>query len=228
MTTVAPDGTAATDTQQPDPLPPLAITIGGLKGGIGKTTSAVFLAAALAADGPTLAIDADPQSQSLYDWTQVAIGRGDPLPYDVIPWATNDLATKVRGLRDRYKHLIIDVGGETSAMFRQATCVAPELLIPCRPHPIELRRIPATLASAQEVQQLTGVEVYPRVLLVAVNPTAGDEAVAREFLATEGIPTMDSRVRVGVGYVRAFGHHPGPALGDYTSVLEELRTEVAG
>lgn len=204
----------------------MRVTVGGLKGGIGKTTTSVFLAAALAETGPTLVIDADPQSQSLYDWAQLAIERGDPLPYDVIPWGTDDLARKVRGLVDRYEHVVIDVGGETSRGFRAAVSVAPELIITCRPHMIEMRRIPATIEAAREVQDLTGVEVFPRVLLVAVDSRAGDEAVAREFLGSSGLPTMASRVRQGVLYVRAFGHSPAGELGDYAGVLAELRAEV--
>ena len=41
------------------------IAVVGNKGGAGKTTLAVNLAAALAADAPTLLLDADPQRSSL-------------------------------------------------------------------------------------------------------------------------------------------------------------------
>jgi cellulose biosynthesis protein BcsQ len=103
--------------------------------------------------------------------------------------------------------------------------VAPELVIPVRPNEIELRRIPATIAAAQEVQDLTGTEVYPRILLVAVDSRATDVDAAREFLDANNIPLMQKHVRQGVLYSRAFGHVP-PSLGDYADVLDELEKEI--
>jgi cellulose biosynthesis protein BcsQ len=211
------------------------LTIGGLKGGIGKTTSAGFLAAALSRTGRTLAIDADPQSQSLFDWAQVAAERGISLPWDCQPWATPDVARKVRMVRDQYDHIVIDTGGETSRLFREAVSVAPELVIPVRPNLIELRRIPATFEAAAEVESVTGTAVYPRVLLVGVDTRAGDAPAARDFLTTGAtgpdgqpapIPTMQAQVRQSVLYPRSFGTEVDD-LGDYADVLAELLAGVA-
>jgi chromosome partitioning protein len=203
----------------------MRLTIGCLKGGTGKTTSAVFLAAALAQDGPTLLVDADPQSQSAYDWSQLAVDRGDLLPYEVQPWATTDLARKVRGVADRYAHVVIDVGGENPAMFRAAASVTGELLVPVSPSEAELRRIPATFAAAAEVENMTGVEVYPRILLVKVDSRTGDGPAAREFLQASDLPVMAAQVRDAVLYPRSYGHVPADP-GDYAAVLAELLAEV--
>jgi chromosome partitioning protein len=232
---------------------PLMITVGGLKGGIGKSTTSVFLATAIArrrlkkaqtfanAQGALggaaqlsapaaalkpLLVDADPQSQTAYDWAQIAVSRDYTLPWQCLPWATDDLPAKVRGMQDLCSDVVTDVGGETSKMFRASVSVCPELIIPVRPNLIELRRIPATIEAAREVENLTGTKVYPRVLLVCVDTRAGDADVAREFLAKNKVPVMKAHIRQGVLYPRTFGHVPDE-LGDYDAVLDEINEEVA-
>jgi chromosome partitioning protein len=212
---------------------PLMITVGGLKGGIGKSTTSVFLATAIArrrlrkaASLKPLLVDADPQSQTAFDWAQIALSRGYTLPWQCLPWATDDLPVKVRGMQDLCSDVVTDVGGETSKMFRASVSVCPELIIPVRPNLIELRRIPATIEAAREVENLTGTKVYPRVLLVCVDTRAGDADVAREFLAKNKVPVMKAHVRQGVLYPRTFGHIPDD-LGDYDAVLNEVNEEVA-
>lgn len=201
----------------------MKITVGGLKGGIGKTTTAVHLATALArldGDPRVLLIDADPQSQSAFDWATQAAESGNALPFQVLPWATPDLPRRVRALEMEYRHIVIDTGGETATMFRAAVAVAPELVIPVRANNIEVRRVPATLAEARTVQDMSGVDIYPRVLFVAVK-RSNDEPACRAFMDSMGVPMFTATVRDSVLYSRAFGDVPG-ALGDYASVCAEL------
>ena len=56
----------------------MLVTCTSAKGGVGKTTSAVHIAAILAGDRPTLLIDGDP-NHSAMKWAQ----RGE-LPFKVI------------------------------------------------------------------------------------------------------------------------------------------------
>lgn len=205
----------------------MKITVGNLKGGVGKTTTAVYLATALAADSArVLIVDADPQSQSAYDWAQLAISRGYDLPWTVYPWATDDLATRVRGILDQYDHVLIDTGGETPRLFRAACMVTDDLLIPVAPNEIEMRRLPASFAAAAEVDAM-GHPVYPRILLTRVDNRTGDGPAARAFLAAQSppLPVLGAHVRDAVLYSRAHGHVPTD-LGDYAAVLAELRDQV--
>lgn len=62
------------------------------KGGVGKTTSSVFLACAAAAHGrEVVLLDADPQG-SASSWADRAAHRGTPLPFPVVPVGATDLA----------------------------------------------------------------------------------------------------------------------------------------
>ena len=47
----------------------MRIVVGTLKGGVAKTTTSMYLAAGLAADGSqVLLVDADPQAKTATDW----------------------------------------------------------------------------------------------------------------------------------------------------------------
>ena len=72
----------------------MRITICNVKGGTGKTTSAIMLAAAAHAAGQTARVlDADPQG-SASDWAAIAEDAGDALPFDVVPVNARSLARR--------------------------------------------------------------------------------------------------------------------------------------
>jgi chromosome partitioning protein len=198
------------------------LTIGGLKGGLGKSTTAWFLGAGLARTGPTLLVDADPASQSLFGWASQAIEAGHELPFEVQPWSTLDLGRKIRAIGDRYEHIVIDTGGETSRLFAISCAVTHDLLVPVGPYRAELERLPATFEAARQVEEETGDPVYPRILLVKVDRRTLNGPQAREYLAGAGLPVMAAEVRFSVpDYARAPGFVPDE-LGDYQAVLDEL------
>lgn len=61
----------------------MIVSIINLKGGVGKTTTAIALATAAMRDGKKVRLlDADQQSSASL-WADVAEGRGDPLPFEV-------------------------------------------------------------------------------------------------------------------------------------------------
>lgn len=208
----------------------MKITVGGLKGGVGKTTTAVHLAFRLAREGRrVLLVDADPVSQSAADWLSLAIGRGEELgSVQVLPWATPNLGQRLRtldALPERPDDVVIDTGGDTDAMFRAALAYAPELFMPCRPHGIELRRVPATITAAREVMDATGVVVYPRVLFVAMVHNSADERESRSFLLDNNVDMFAARVPHSVQIARNFGHVP-VWFGAYNEVYAEISPEL--
>ena len=86
-----------------------------LKGGVAKSTSAVYLAEGLARHGRTLLVDADPQGTVL-TWSELA---GDGFP-PVVSLPTRDLRRRLRELAKDYEHVVIDTAPGNPAISRSA------------------------------------------------------------------------------------------------------------
>lgn len=187
-----------------------------LKGGTGKTTSAVYLALALARSGRTLLIDADPQ-QSALRWSELA---GD-FPVPVLPWAVRDLARRVEQVADDYTHVVIDTapGQGEEPIVRQALFVAELAVVTVAPSLMEVDRLGHTFGLAGEVDALSPVAV--QVLLTRVKPRSRSLAAAQAFLAEEGVPVLATRILERVAYQHAYGTTPND-LGQYDQVASEL------
>jgi len=117
------------------------IAIVSQKGGAGKTTLAVNLAAEAARSHVTLIIDTDPQATASR-WSQWRGGR-DPEVIDC--GAPSLLAGKLSRAAELGAELaVIDTPPHADAMARQAARLADLLLIPCRPRAFDLAAVEAT------------------------------------------------------------------------------------
>lgn len=117
------------------------IAIISKKGGAGKTTLAVNLAAAAAAEFVTLVIDTDPQATASR-WSEWR-GGGDPEVVDC--GAPSLLAGKLTKSAELGAEMaLIDTPPHADAMARQAARLADLVLIPCRPRAFDLAAMEAT------------------------------------------------------------------------------------
>ena len=192
----------------------MRITVGNLKGGTAKTTTAVYLACALAERGRTALIDADPQGSAL-DWSVHA----EAFPATVIPWPLRDLAKRVGQIAGDYEHLVIDTGPEHDVILRQALLCTDELVIPVAPSPMELRRLSATVDLAAEIDAISPVAVS--VLLAKVRANTRSAGEARQMLTDMGMPVLTASTHLWESYLLAWGTTPTD-LGEYRAVLDEL------
>ena len=194
----------------------MKITVANVKGGVGKTTTAMFLAAGLARQGRTLLVDADPKGSALR-WSEQA---GD-LPFPVIAWPVRDLARRVTQVADGYEHLIIDTGPEQEHLVRQALMVTDQLIIPLAPSPIEVDRLGATLTLAAEVEDL-GANLDIQLLLTRVRSGTRSASDVRASLAGLELPMLTAEIRLLERFAQAHGQAAPENLCDYWVVLAEL------
>ena len=163
------------------------ISIISQKGGAGKTTLAVHLAAAAATEGVALVMDTDPQATASR-WGQWRAGR-DPEVVDC--GAPSLLQLKLAKAAELGGELaIVDTPPHADAMARQAAKLADLILIPCRPKAFDL----AAMETTAELVRTARAPAF--VVLMAGPPRA--PVIYRETIELLG----DSRAG-GLGLVIA-------------------------
>lgn len=198
----------------------MRICCGNLKGGVGKTTSSVYLALGLACEGRTLLVDADPEQASAFRWSELA-GDDWPTACVVVPLATRRLYERVEQLVGDYEHLVVDVGPKNPLMLRQAMALAQHLVVPVAPRPLDLAELPGTFELAAEVDATS--PLLASVLLVQVRAGTRSASEARELLTGDlELPVLTAETHLRESYSLAYGSVPD-SLGEYADVLAELQ-----
>lgn len=116
----------------------MILLIGGEKGGTGKTTLAVNLAALRARAGrDVLLVDTDLQASASY-WA-LSRDEGSTQPrVACIQKFGKGLQTEVQDLATRYQEVIIDAGGRDSVELRSALVVADRAFLPIQPSQFDI------------------------------------------------------------------------------------------
>ena len=202
----------------------MRIVVGNAKGGVGKSTTAIYLAVGLARTGRrVLLVDGDATNASIVDW-QAAAGDEWPASVVVVGWNTPESLRQIEHVGVDYDDVVIDTGPERLDLLRRAMLIADELLVPVTPSPTELRQLGVTFTAAAEVDTISPITA--RVLLTRVRPGARSGAEAREYLESLDLPTMAAEVRLRESIPQHWGSADFP-LGDYEAVLTELLTEMS-
>lgn len=190
-----------------------AIAVINSKGGAGKTTTAVYLAEILAADGANIdLLDADPQG-SATEWHERATEIGEPL-------RSNLQVSNMRSLtnldRSKSDHQIIDTPPGHAALIDAAIRAADLILIPTRPSAMDVSRVWETLRT-------TG-DKPAAVLLTCVVYNTRSAVEAREVFDEEGIALFDTIIPQREAIKSSFGRAVTKKHG-YDDVIDELRKQ---
>jgi len=166
----------------------MIITVASYKGGVGKTTTAIHLAAYLQTLAPTLLVDGD-IIRAASKWSQ----RGE-LPFKVIP-----VGQIARHVRD-YTHVVTDTEANPSDDdFRDVAEGCDLLVIPAEPETMATDGLIYTISKLKE----HGINHY-KVLITKVPPKPQTEgAELRASLIENNIPVFKSEIPLLVAYRKA-------------------------
>lgn len=193
----------------------MRLAVANLKGGVGKTTTAVYIAAGLNRTGRTLLVDADRQ-QSAYQWSEA-----DPIfPFSVVPMNSEKIHVRLADPGLSFDHVVIDAPPANAASIRSAVMAADMVIVPASPTGLDINQIMPTIQLLAEMEPVHPVQCA--VLLTKVRRGTLSARGVRHVLAEVGLPVFDTEIPLAEAYAGSFGIAPTD-LGAYEDLIQELK-----
>lgn len=186
----------------------MLIALCGQKGGSGKTTVAIAIAAELIARGKrVLLVDADPQGTAR-TWADVAAEAGRPVPTVVVMGAKMHLPGQLDSLAANYDHTVIDCPPRHGDVQRSALMVADVAVLPCGPAAVDVWAMTEPVEIIGEARKIRpDLRVFALVTRRVARAAIG--AAARHNLGSLGLDVMKTELGFRIAYQEA----PAAGLG---------------
>jgi len=176
----------------------MILVVGGIKGGVGKSTLAANLAVLAARDGKdVLLVDGDSQETTM-TW---AAARGDREGVSTDRVTTVALVGKgvrdeLRRLRPKYDTIIIDAGARDTTTQRAALTIADTVLLPFAPRGPDLWTISTAVEMVNEIRSVNeGLRTM--ALVNRADPIGNDNAEAESSFAEHVDVLETAPLRIG-------------------------------
>jgi len=196
------------------------------KGGVGKTTLSVNIAACLARGGARiLLIDADPQGSAL-DW---AAAREEGPLFSVVGLPRATVHKEIGQISQGFNHVVIDGPPRVTDLARSAIMASDLVLIPVQPSPYDI------WAADEVVKLVDEARIYKENLksVFVVNRKIANTAIGRdvtEALATYPVPVLEASITQRVVFAETAiqgravieADPTSPAATEITAVVSEI------
>ena len=197
------------------------------KGGTGKTTLALNLAAGLALRGPTHLVDADPQ-RSISQWVEMAADSAGLPP--VAPSGDDPFAT-ISQLGRTNSYVVVDcspvIRGDVFAAVMRSVQV---ILIPVLPSPIDLWASVGTVAAVGEARRWNP-DLRTGLVLNQMESRNALSRGMREALSEVDVPILQASMQRRAAYrsaalegvsIYGLGKRAKAAVMDMEAIIEEV------
>ncbi len=174
----------------------MIVSLYSTKGGCGKSTLAVCLAAYWSQSKKTALLDADPQAS-------LSICRQEVLHVPIFQDTSKDIGKTIAKLSREYERVVIDTAGYRRRKNMEALAHSDFVLIPCKPSPFDLREAMEAVGLLREIADTKGSKRSPpqyAVVLTMAQRTAVSAQI-REELQDSGVPFMSAQVGQRVAFV---------------------------
>lgn len=209
----------------------MIISVLNQKGGVGKTTISVNIAACLAKQNKrVLLVDADPQASAL-DWSAA---RETDAIFSVIGLPKPTIHKEIKLMGRDYDFVVIDGPPRVTDLARSAIMASDVVLIPVQPSPYDI------WASDEVVQLINEASVFNEMLkcYFVINRKITNTAIARDVrdaLSNYAVETLETAITQRVVFAEAASQglavveiDKGMAKTEIENLVNELLSKVGG
>ncbi|MDB4930835.1 MAG: hypothetical protein JWM10_3319 [Myxococcaceae bacterium] len=204
--------------RRPETSPParrVVLAFLGQKGGVGKTTTTIAVAAEWHARGrKVLVVDTDPQG-SARTWASVAGDFGTDIPTVVAMGEGLEQPGQLPRLAAEHEVTVVDCPPRLADVQRAVLMVADLVILPCGPSTMDTWALKRSLKLVRSAQVLRP-ELRAVVLVTRLQPNTVLGRELREILAAAEVPVLGSQLCLRVTYQEA----PAAGLGPTTLAPE--------
>lgn len=208
----------------------MILTFANQKGGVGKTTLGLHVAAELSRRGQRVkVIDMDPQHSAL-DWAEARDGADLPPLFEIEGYPKPTLHKHVVAKCAGFDVLVIDVPPQSNDLSRSALLAADLVVIPVQPSPYDVWAVRET------VKLINEASVFKETLksVFAINRAITGTAISRDVRSAleeyAPIPTLTATVAQRVAFAESAARgqvvqelaEDSPATREIVALVNEL------
>jgi chromosome partitioning protein len=172
------------------------------KGGVGKTTLALHVAGAWAAQGKRImVVDTDSQGSAL-DWSEQRTKTGLTRLFNVLELARDTVHFEAPQIARVVHHVVIDGSSHSAALMRSAMLAANLALMPAQPSPFDGWASSETLRLLHEARRFRPHLIAQFVLNLCIARSLIASEIA-EALARHDPPALGARVGQRIAFADA-------------------------